>query len=162
MNIFVLDEDPLESGRILLRVSPARARKQVLEFLQAAAVIAEEIENTGTPVGLIYTVAGKPYKTQLAKRFPKPLMKWLKVGKNFRWAWYMCVFCAGNKRSSLDLNYPHLKRVLNYLEAHDEIQFVNYAKSGAKGQDFTHIENVTEAYQKYLEAQGVIFEEVKR
>jgi hypothetical protein len=147
MNIFFLDPSPIKSAEILMAKSPKRARKFVIEFVQACAVLCERY---GLP--LPRKIDGTPYKTALAKRFPKPLMEWLGESRNnMYWCHGMAMAIGGKTIMDNEQLIRELCSSLHWEAGNTP--FPNYACSKAKGLDFRHIRDVHTAYKRYLQAQ---------
>lgn len=150
MQIWFLDKSPAKSAEILCKKSPKRARKYVVEFMQATAAICAK---KGLPFPK--TVKGDDYKFKLASRFPKPLMNWLnEKSGNYAWAFDLAKEVNKIIDCSKILTEHNLQVVLVVIFSgnHTISSFPNYAKSKSKGLDFTHYP-VHEAYNKYLDAQ---------
>jgi hypothetical protein len=154
MQIWFLDPSPVKSAEILYEKSPVRARKYVVEFMQATAYLCEQHK-----LLLPIKKDGIRYKTKLASRFPKPLMEWLNTKiQHYKWAYNMAYhICVLDKKPSNVLT-PYnqdrchalsLKLPINTLRPSPP---ANYAKSKAKGLDFTHLP-VHQAYNLYLDVQ---------
>lgn len=146
MNIWVLDKDPIKSGQILKKLSPVRANKMCVEFLQASAVLAEDLR-----LPPILKKDGTPYKTALARRFPKPLMDWLRESnENYYWVWMMCnsINCEFDNNNIIAMYW-----ICDILPFKKRTPFINYAKNKIKGLDFTSEKDVVKAYHKYLKVQ---------
>lgn len=153
MNIWFLSELPEESAEILMSKSPRRANKYLIEFLQATAYLCKK-----HCLPLPLKKDGTEFKTALASRFPKPLLKWLEESKyNYSWAFFMAIAIDKKERifNSLDDegNYWKAFDLLSSLPKRLQTPFINYAKSKAKGLDFTHVKDTCDAYNQYLNAQ---------
>ena len=153
MNIFVLDADPYKSANMLIKRDPKRARKMVVEVTQAVGYLMHKHD-----VSMKYRPRksdGKIYKTDMASRFPKKLLRWLENSLNLQWM-EECAYQIAYKLGMSEQvkgNIDNMRGLIYKLQR--TILFCNYAKSKTKGLDFTHINNVCEAYDQYLSAQGV-------
>lgn len=153
MQIWFLNTDPVKSAEILYTKSPKRARKFVIEFMQAVAVLCER---HGLPLPI--KLDGTPYKTKLASRFPKPLMEWLGLDSDcFDWVYRMAYWISWITRTYQIMSFDNMSRCEELLitlpHTTDIKPFPNYAKSEAKSLDFSHIPDTIQAYNMYLEAQ---------
>lgn len=155
MQIWFLDPSPIKSAEILYKKSPQRARKFVIEFMQAVAMLCEKHD-----LPLPIKKDGTPYKTKLASRFPKPLMEWLDINwRSLAWCCDMVLhlsFLTGSTIYAQNWCYtkPLIEKIVKLKG--DNVKFTplpNYAKSKAKGLDFTHIKDTCKAYNLYLDAQ---------
>lgn len=149
MQIFVLHEDPIESGILLYRLSPVRANKMIVEGMQAIGSLCHKYG-----IMLPRKKDGKEYSK---RPFPKPLMDWVEASEaNFRWMLTMMF----SIQEAMDINHASLSEhnkicaglVAGVLPHKEQTPFCNYAKSKDKGLDFTHLP-VIEAYNQYLQVQ---------
>jgi hypothetical protein len=93
-------------------------------------------------------------KTALARRFPKPILDWLKESwENYKWVWDMCLEI---NPEYIDVYWEDIKEIYCRLPDKPQTPFINYAKSKAKNLDFTHIKDVPTAYREYLKVQKII------
>lgn len=152
MQIYFLHKNPIKSAEILCKKSPIRARKMVIEFMQAVAYLCEKYD-----LELPKTKTGEYYKTKLASKFPKPLINWLEESdKNYSWV-IDNVFAIKKlmNMSNSVLSYHNYICVLGLFDKlpdKKQTPFPNYAKNKAKGLDYTHLPTI-EAYNKYLNIQ---------
>lgn len=150
MQIHVTSPDPAECARILWR-NPVRARKMITETQQILACCQYEYGF----FRIIYKTDGSPYKTPLSIR-NHPVTKWCKSNKiNISWTirYLKCLygFYEGDGFHNVPRNIHILESQFIVMET-IPLSFLNFAKSDAKGLDFTDC-GVHFAYRRFLEAQ---------
>lgn len=161
MQIFFLDTNPVIAARMLYQLDKRRAQKQVIEGIQL-------LNNCCITLGILKfprpkTITKRYY---IKRNFPKVFEQWLLKSKgNLHWFelflleldrllgytkavtpskgedYYNNLLCATEEYIGL------------YLTENSLTPFPNYAKSTAKGLDFTNIKPTTLAYKMYLEKQ---------
>lgn len=152
MQIFVTHPDPIDSA-IRLYNEPKRALKMITETQQILACV-QEYQNHNQR---ITTKDGNPYTTPKS-RMNHPVVIWA-VQKPEHAAWLvrhleaLHMLYDGEGFRNVPKNITTLWSAFNNLPL-DNITFLNFAKNDAKKLDFTHIDNVFEAYDFFLKAQG--------
>lgn len=154
MQIFVTNPDPVISANNLW-ANPKRAMKMITESQQ---ILACALVHLGCNDSLLLKVDGTPFKTPKS-RMNHPVVKWAGASReNFKWVCehllglYQRYSGAGFKNVNANLDYLALS-VLLWGSVGTPDKFLNFAKADAKGLDFTHIEDVFEAYRLFLEVQ---------
>jgi len=151
MNIFVVSNDPqLCADR--LQLYKRRANKMITETQQLLAFAQVSLDLYPR----IRTVGGDFYKVE-GNHKNRPCTLWAgKDIKNFTWLVYhlqaLHLHYQGDKFQNVRSNLEILFNQCVQLDIN--LEFVNCAKSDEKNLCFTHIQNVHEAYDLYLKAQG--------
>lgn len=156
MQIFFLHKNPEKAARMLYYLDKKRAMKQLLEGVQLLNNCCITLKIERRPI----TIAGSYY----AKRnFPKIFENWLLESKENMFWFYLFLSRLSFLCGETKIIYPIGLDEISNLECCSVIyskipslkltSFPNYAKSKAKGLDFTHLEDTVEAYNKYLAIQ---------
>lgn len=158
MQIFVTNKCPKKSAAYLWS-SPIRARKMITESFQIIACAQEYFNHKKR----VKKINSGPYKITKSMK-NHPVVIWVcENEKNLLWllvhafSLYLEYHARGGKAFK---NIPgNAKIVLDQVRTNFDaisgngIKFLNFAKSDAKGLDFTSETDVFEAYKKYLKAQ---------
>jgi hypothetical protein len=169
MNLFILHHNPITAARLLYDYGEQRANKMITETLQMCACL----QHYHSITDKIVKVDGTYYKNR-PQICNHPVTLWIKKDpKHFVWvAHYLAALYVQYKiRHPSSPKFANVRHNAELLSSqawllmsepvpkdgfcwHEEITFLNYAKSKEKGLDFTHIANVHEAYKAYLNAQN--------
>ena len=159
MQVFVTDPCPQKSATRLWN-NPKRAIKMITESQQILAACQQVVYGKVT----IFNKSDEPFATPLS-RINHPVIKWASSSKsNMKWilmhlinlGWeYRKRYQGRDTFKNLESNIEVLKEQLygdHYIELTEN--FFNFAKAADKNLDFRYIENVFEAYDEFLKAQG--------
>ena len=151
MQVFVTDKNPVTSARRLWN-NTNRACKMITETQQILACCQNHFFGKVT----ILKKDGTPFKTPKS-RINHPCVKWACSSKsNVSWLIYhldaLMTFYEGEGFQNVDSNISVL--LSQDWSYNEPLQFLNFAKADAKGLDFTHVENVFDAYDQFLKQQG--------
>ena len=152
MQIFVTSESAKESAERLWK-NPTRARKMITETQQILACCQEHFLGKVT----LQKVDGTAFKTPKS-RMHHPCVKWAcQSSDNVSWLidhlWWLLYGYEGTGFQNVPDNIMHMCKDFDFW-TDDPDPFLNFAKASDKGLDFTHIENVFEAYDLFLKAQN--------
>jgi hypothetical protein len=153
MQLFVTTPCPLEAAERLWKV-PIRAQKMITESQQILACAQDHFLGKVT----IHKVSGELYKTPLSRR-NHPVVKWVcRSTVNASWVLQhlhrLRDLYTGAKFINVWDNINELYTYSVFTEELSDIKFLNFAKADSKGLDFTNIEDVFEAYDRFLKAQN--------
>ena len=154
MQIFVTSECPAECADRLWR-NPKRAMKMITETQQILACAQKALFGDVT----LLKVDGTPFKTPKS-RMNHPVVKWAsECTDHMYWLTRHLLFLYSKYQGSSFVNVlDNINRLLVVFDPSPIIDSVldycNFAKADAKGLDFTNLDNVFEAYDKFLSAQG--------
>lgn len=158
MQIFATHKIPEEAAKYLWRISPNRARKMITETQQILARAQKHFK----VFPHIKKSNGESFRTPLS-RMNHPIVKWVcSDRKHVLWLndylYFLFSGYSGDKFvnviNNIDLIDAQFNSgISNVLWADEKIDFLNFAKCKSKNLDFTHVENVFEAYKKYLAIQ---------
>ena len=159
MQIFVTSECPAECAQRLWKGSPKRAIKMITETQQILACAQKKLFGEVT----LLKVDGTPFKTPKS-RMNHPVVKWASdIIDHMYWLTRHLLFLyAGYKSNGFTSGFANVLDNISKLFIQIDVRpivdsvldYCNFAKADSKGLDFTHIEDVFEAYDLFLKAQG--------
>lgn len=153
MQIFVTSPDPIDSALRLYKQTN-RALKMITETQQILAAV---IDFYGWESKLL-KVNGEPYKSPKS-RINHPVVLWAR-GRAEHTSWLidhleaLYILYDGDKFKNVQKNIDILRQFYYATYQSEDISFLNFAKADDKGLDFRSVDNVFEAYDKFLEVQN--------